>query len=200
MVVLLVNNTCLGLLPKLLPLGLTWNWIGKGSASLLAVVFIWSFKKLPRSDYGFTTTVQPNTWKPIAYTFLFVSLLLAGLQYGVDGFSGVNVETLLFQATMPGIAEELVYRGILLALLNDWFGRPWKLGGAAMGWGSVITSLLFGLAHGILIGKGFSLHVDLVTAIFTGLLGFLMAWARERSGSLVPAILGHNLINFSSSF
>ena len=61
-----------------------------------------------------------------------------------------DLETTLFQATLPGLAEEFIYRGGVLAFMNAYFGsRPWQFARTPFGGGAVSTALLFGLAHAL---------------------------------------------------
>lgn len=78
-------------------------------------------------------------------------------------------------AVMAPIAEELVFRGLLYGWLRGFM--PFALV-------AILTSALFGLAHG-----------ELAHAIAAGLLGLALAFIRERSGSLWPAIAAHVVNN-----
>ena len=101
---------------------------------------------------------------------------------------------------MPGLEEELWYRGIFLYFLNESFGKHWTVFGAKMGWGALVTTLLFGLSHGLSLEKDMAINFDLASVISTGIIGFVFVWAREKCGSIVPGILGHNLFNFVQQF
>jgi len=78
-------------------------------------------------------------------------------------------------AAAPAICEELLLRGIVLPAL-----RP-ALGGA----GAIVTSAaLFAL-----------IHWDLYRAAFTFTLGLALGILRIRTGSLLPPVLAHALVN-----
>lgn len=62
-----------------------------------------------------------------------------------------------------------------------------------MGCGVLVTSLLFGLLHGIWIDKNMSIQVDLIGLRNAILSGFIFAWLRERTGSLLTPIIAHGL-------
>jgi membrane protease YdiL (CAAX protease family) len=96
---------------------------------------------------------------------------------------------------MPGLDEEIFYRGVGLALLNRAFGKNQDLFGAKIGWGLIIISLLFGIIHGVHLTDQLELKVDLFSMLLTVASGFLLGWLRERSGSLVLPIAAHNLGN-----
>ncbi len=179
--------------------GLSQPWIAKALEAILAIAFIFIYRKISFKEYGFTSTMEKGSLKPIIIVLIAVTVLVNGVQYLSKGFAGSDTETLLYQATMPGIAQELIFRGVLLGLLNKAFGKTWKVFGANIGWGVIITSVLYGLIHGLFADTSFDIQVALTKIIVTGLIGFVLAWVKERSGSLVPAILGHNLLNFIGS-
>jgi membrane protease YdiL (CAAX protease family) len=107
----------------------------------------------------------------------------------------MHLETILFQATMPGIAEEIVFRGILLALLNKVFAMRWTLFGVRLGWGAIISSILFGLLHGFYIDNAWSLHFITIGILRTAFDGFFLALVKERTKSLLPGIIIHNVLD-----
>ena len=62
-----------------------------------------------------------------------------------------------------------------------------------------MISILFGLGHGVAFQEGGFVANWPIVAI-TGFLGFGLNWIRERTGSVLLAILAHNVINVASSF
>lgn len=91
-----------------------------------------------------------------------------------------------------GPAEEILYRGYMQSRLNGVFGRPFRLLGANWGWGLVIATLLFGFMHAL---NGYKpalgqYELDWAWAFGATIAGFVFAYLRERTGSVVaPAIL-----------
>ena len=59
--------------------------------------------------------------------------------YGFEGFT--------YEATTPGIAEEIPLRRVLLALLGVIFAPRWTVLGARVGWAVVIQAALFAVLH-----------------------------------------------------
>lgn len=106
----------------------------------------------------------------------------------------LTVEGWCFEATMPGLAEELVYRGVLLELCDRALGRPWRIG-ADVGWGAVVTAVVFAVGHGVTVGRSGDFVVEPLLALGPFVGGMLAAWARAGLGSLVPLILFHNASN-----
>jgi uncharacterized protein len=107
-----------------------------------------------------------------------------------------HVETILYQSTMPGMSEEVIFRGILLTLLNQAFVNPkWTFANVTFGWAAIITSILFGLTHGVYFDNNYHIHFDLLAILRTTFDGFLFALLVEKTKSLVPSILFHNILN-----
>lgn len=198
-IIILVDNFCIYAIPKLIVIDSVFNWIGKFSELLLGISLVFILKP-NKQDFGLINQYEKGSIRSLTIAFICVAVFMNGLMYLSDGFKGANLEAILFQATMPGITEELLYRGILLGLFNNFFHKRRTFFGVEMGLGVLITSLLFGLAHGLVFDRALNFHFDIVTLVFTSLLGFLFAYSKERSGSIIPGVLGHNLINTMGSF
>ena len=140
--------------------------------------------------------------KSIKFSFLVVIFffIVASTLGLLSGKAEFDLNPLLYTAIMPGLAEELIYRGLLLTLLNKIFERKFKVLGTNFGWGAVLTSIAFGLVHGFQLGDNFQFHFDFMTTFLTGFYGFLYALMRERSGSLIFPILGHSTVDFFNFF
>jgi len=76
-----------------------------------------------------------------------------------------------------GVAEEVAYRGYAIPLLATIMGVP----GAA-----VLTSVVFGILHG---------YQGLLGTVRTTLMGGILVWGFLASGSLLPAVVAHTLID-----
>jgi membrane protease YdiL (CAAX protease family) len=103
-------------------------------------------------------------------------------------------ETLAFQLTMPGLEEEPFYRGILLLALNEAFRARVRLLGIQVGWGGILSCVLFGLAHAFGYWHG-AFSFDPLTMALTGGPALIAVWLRERTGSIVLPVLVHNFAN-----
>lgn len=104
-----------------------------------------------------------------------------------------GLEYFAYQATMPGIGEELGFRGLVLGLLLASLGRRSSSTGrlAAL---IVISAVPFAALH-ILERDGFAL---VVLFAFTLYAGIALGWLRLTTGSLLAAILAHNIANVAS--
>ena len=196
--VLIIVHHCLTyIIPSPFP-GLSQNWQGKAAVSLLALGFIYTYPKIEKADYGWRWNIHPKSLLPVVAGTLLMALVMnlpAWLQHQEISRT---TEKLIYFSSLPGIAEELMYRGVFLALLNSSLGKGFRIAGATMGWGSFIVAVLFGCFHGISVINLYHLGHNEIAFALTFLSGFFFCWVKERTGSLWPAILSHNLINLAS--
>jgi len=194
---LLFIDQILSRLPYLLNLslpGTSWNWAGKILSLVWPILFVWLSSRFDRKHIGLTFQHRKETLLPAS--ILTVSLIaLAGVMNLVfaEG-SPSDVETTAFQATMPGLAEELVYRGVYLAILDRAYEPDTEILGAPVGWGVLITSVVFGFGHGLSL-DGWTPTLTLFPFAYSVVLGTLFAWLRERTESLVFPVVAHNGFN-----
>lgn len=80
-------------------------------------------------------------------------------------------------SVIPPISEEFAFRGIILQKLRK-YGDSFAI---------LVSSLLFGLIHGNLVQIPFAFVVGLAAAYIT-----------VKTGSIIPAMITHFLVNFSS--
>ena len=169
-----------------------WNWEGKAMAVLLSL----AVASLPMIGWRRAGLPLKQDRRGQAGA-LALSGLLAALFLGLALYfpgQGFDLDSLAFQLTMPGLDEELFYRGVLLLMLNEAFGRPVRILGAWMGWGAVLSSLAFGLTHALGYADGGFTFEPLLMAT-TGVSALLLVWLREKTGSVLLPILLHNYGN-----
>lgn len=121
---------------------------------LLALAIEAVFQAVFDVDAGEEQGVLPETWRPDRLPALVLNTFVA--------------------VTLVPFAEELFYRGLGVRALQV-FGAPVAI---------VVTALVFGLAHGILVA-------------LPGLVAFAagLAWVRLRSDSVWPGVLAHGVYN-----
>lgn len=183
-------------------LGLRFTWIGKFLSLATSLTIIYSVSKAERREIGFTT--RTNTGKQLQFgLLLFVGFLLFDFIFKMILFpkgGSFNLETFAFQATMPGLTEELAFRGISLWLLEKAFPANWTFKGVKFGWGFVIVTLLFGISHGVVLTVGHEFKIDVITIVYLIVISSLsLGVLRKFSGSLIYSVLGHNVINIMNA-
>ena len=174
-----------------LPVGSSWNWLGK-ALSLVGMLIVASHPLFGYRRVGLTFAQRPGFRTALA-VFLGLMALFAYLAV-TDGSEMADAETIAFQWTMPSLDEELFYRGVLLLMMNEAFNRRVSVLGAKIGYGGLLTSLLFGLAHGLGYSEG-SFQFDSMTFAVTGIPSLVLLWLREKTGSLLLPVLGHSASN-----
>jgi hypothetical protein len=172
-------------------IGDRWNWSGgllaAGGLLMVAAMlvrragFVWP-------EFGMTWQQREGSWRAVA----LVALPVLALNYAAMSLSsfrlpGVPLETWLYQASVPGLAEETAFRGVLLALADRAFPTRRTIGRAPLGWGGVVVTAAFFAAH----------DLSLATAIGVLPAALLYLWLRARTGSLVLPIVVHNAWNLS---
>ena len=178
--------------------GLKFNWSGKILSLLLGLLVIFSVSKEERIKIGFT--FKTNSKSNLKFGILFfLGFTLFDLIFKLIVFpKGIafDLETFVYQATMPGLTEEIAFRGILLWLLNKAFIPKWNYKTLDFGWGFVIITFLFGASHGIFLDQDLNLKTDIITIVYLTLISSLSVGVlRVFSGNLMYSVLGHNVIN-----
>lgn len=173
----------------------SWNWSGK-LMSLAGMLAIAAAPAFGWRRAGLTLRQQPG-W-PVAAIILAA---LGGLFFylaitGADGRD--DWETIAFQWTLPGLDEEVFYRGVFLLAMNEAFTGRVRILGAPIGYGGLIATALFGLAHGLEFAKG-SLSFDAMSFALTSGPAIILLWLREKTGSVLMPIIGHNIANGAST-
>ena len=172
-------------------IGGQWNWSGKIYSLLLSLVVVLGLRIEPKT-LGLTLSQKSLRTSLVALVFF----ALWGLSLGLLFKPGpASAETFAFQALMPGLAEEVAYRGIAPALLlglirrkDSQSGVPWTI--------VIITALAFGIWHGLGYShSGFSF--DPLSAVFPFVGSIAGGWLRFSSGSLLFPILGHGAGNLA---
>jgi membrane protease YdiL (CAAX protease family) len=179
---------------------LEWNWQGKFWSIVWCVLFIWFTKFLSKEESGFTWKINKSAWLP----FIIICIIGIGVQlsdiFSENGLEKFDKEAFFYQLTMPGLAEEMVYRGVILGLLNKVFVSRKNILGAQVGWGLLIQAIIFGGGHSFYFDDLGNIQFAFVPAIITGIIGLVIGWLREKSGSIVLPIIFHNLFNVFPRF
>lgn len=169
-------------------IGTEWNWSGKFLSLLLSAAVIFALRLSPNS----VGLKKPINWKigvmALVFFVIWGACLGALFQLG-----HADTETFVFQATMPGLAEELVYRGIVPALLLGLiqkrapnYGTPWAV--------ILAISVAFGILHGLGYAKG-SFSFNTMAGLFPFIGSIPGGWLRFKTDSILIPILAHGVAN-----
>jgi membrane protease YdiL (CAAX protease family) len=192
---LTVNQTLLYLHPHVFH-G-TWNWEGKIQATV-GTLLMGELSGIPARERGWVGPSRKGWEMPVLGVTVGVSSwsLVSGYVFSrpEDRF---DRETWAFEATLPGLEEELFWRGLFPAALDRMMSPAdsFRVAGAPITRGDLVASLLFYLVHVLpqawMVGWKQALKStwDVLPATLA------LVYVRRRSGSVVPGILLHNLMN-----
>lgn len=102
-------------------------------------------------------------------------------------FPGDTVGQILFlvgAALIVPFGEEVLFRGYVFGAIRR-SGASWSLPAAY-----VVSALIFAVAHSLAASEGL---IALLTATF--LMGLALAWAFQRTGSIIPSFIAHAVNN-----
>lgn len=171
-------------------IGGSWNWDGKIYGIIWGIVAYFIFRDQFSENKFFTFKQNREGLKPA----IWAAVLVIGIPtlLGALNTKEFNLETLLFQITMPGFDEEIMFRGVLLGLMcsclrND--GPTWRNPA------NLIASILFGLVHALNV-DGVSVSFSVSSFIWTGMIGYGLGYMTLKTRSILLGIVAHNLCNF----
>lgn len=171
-----------------------WNWDGKLYSLGWALAFV-SAGPLSLEEAGLTLRQRAGSVRGAALATAALTVASFGLGV-VFGGDPPDAETVAFQLTMPGLAEEVVFRGVLIGLLH----RALSGGGLSARVGpTLVTAVAFGLVHGLSVSDGAPAFEWLFFS-YTFVGGLAYGWLRERTGSVAFPVLAHSLGNTVALF
>jgi uncharacterized protein len=167
------------------------SWAAWGSAVAAFAVLLTAqpfvaLGVLTPAEIGLTAP-RPGTLRVVVLA-VGLALLLNVVVMVVRGAAPVRVAgTTVAAVLVAAVLEELVFRGVMLALLDRALPQRWRIAGAYVGWGGVALTVAFVALHGLRPG--------LLAGVLPAALLYL--WLRERTGSLLAPIAAHLAWNLS---
>ena len=193
---LVVLDAALGEIPRIDGFAhLHWSWQECLLSAAWPFLLVALTSGISLKSIGVTLRLRSGWLKP-SIVALLVALAVPIVFFFLGARRKLSGEGWAFLLTMPGLAEELVFRGVYQSLLNRVFGKPWRFANAEFGWGLIITAIFFAGFNGLVVVDP-QLHPRIVlsAAIAPLLLSFVSGWVRERTDSVWPSVFGHNLSN-----
>lgn len=173
----------------------SWNWSGKTYAIIGSLIFYFSFRNyFSKNNFLHLKQAKGSVRKNVIAVIVItaVCVLMGPFLFSPEA---LDIETLSFQLTMPGVDEEIAFRGIMMGLLasvlKDKIGFK-KLTINPTIW---VVGILFGLAHGIQLNE-WNISMDWMWFSYTFLYGLVLGWMTIRSKSILMPLLSHLSTNF----
>lgn len=172
------------------------NWQGKVLDLLWVGLLFLVLRRWARREAGLIWRIRSGSGRwaliVIAGVFvLFIALTLLAVATDPGAHQQVGVGQVLYNATIPNLTEELIWRGAMLAVLDRALGTSWHLAGAPVGWGLVVTSVAFGAGHLIVLSADGVFSLNIGGGIFATVMGVALAWIWAYTRSVWPAFLLH---------
>jgi membrane protease YdiL (CAAX protease family) len=122
----------------------------------------------------------------------FWQKLVWGLEFkGVAGFPDFW-SMLIVQILVVALPEEFYFRGYFQSTMDRIFRRRWRIFGVHLGWGWLLTAIIFAFAHTIITYKWWHFAIFFPALVF----GYL----RERTGLIIAPTLFHAASNLLMSW
>ena len=183
--------------PKLLPNifdGLQWNWLGKSAGIIFGLVIVALFRLWRFEEFNLRIVQRRSSYQWLGGFGAVLACI-----YLLDNTNlASSAEDILFQATLPGLHEELIFRSLLLGIALRLVERPELSRTRKQLYAIGIVSFLFGLGHVQFGNLTFSSESILHNfSAFAGslLIGYLLGLTAVKSRSIVFPIIFHNAFN-----
>lgn len=175
-------------------LNLQMGW-GQHVVSAIVVLIFATFFKKPQELLGLSLP-KLNKWLLIslltALSVIAVSVIARTI--GKEPAEFGSVEYYIYQATMPGIGEELGLRGLVFGFLL-YYAKQHHFSSKGIWTLIILQALPFGFLH---LFQTTGMEAVLIFT-YTTIAAIALGWLRAKTGSIIPCILAHNIINVFGS-
>jgi membrane protease YdiL (CAAX protease family) len=135
-------------------------------------------------------------WRFVLYAFVAGGMTTLALKMSPGqgmgaALKGLNVFVILLIVVYGSFAEELFTRGWLQGFLRPFRDRRVRILGAAASLPVLVSGAAFGAMHLTLLWRGVDGWTIGFILAFTTVVGLLAAEVRERTESLLPAVITH---------
>ncbi len=141
-------------------------------------------------------------WWPVARAVfiaegLIFLVFLPIPQKGPGHFAGdfSYLQTVVAVWIIASTCEEVLSRGLVMGLLQPLAGRGIRIPRVTLSLPVITAALLFSAMHVPLLVMGIDTVSGIQILFATAALGLIAGYYRERTGSLIPAVLAHMLAN-----
>ncbi len=192
-----------------------WLSAALQSISLLvcSLVIMLIMSKANLSLYGFTTGRDIKYLKIIVLSLVasVVIILVTGIiatilqaLYPIGGgehFASEYsfLETVLFVWILASVSEEVFVRGLIQGYLMPLKRYGFSLLRKYISVPVVISGLFFGVMHLMLLTTGMNIYMVFAVFVSTCFLGFIAGYYREKTESIIPAIVVHVMFNIAGT-
>ncbi len=175
------------------------------SMLLLSILLIFIISKGRLREYGFVWNLN----FPLAKIIL-ISLLIGFISASINklfiGTSAVNpaaglsfLEKIIYIWFWASICEEVLTRGLIQGFLDPLKHIGFKFFKHHISIAVIVGAVFFGAMHLMLLTMGVEFFTVLNIVIFGIILGLIAGYQKEKTNSLIPAIIVHLCFNIGGS-
>jgi membrane protease YdiL (CAAX protease family) len=179
--------------------------------AIFSIVMMLIINKGKLIDYGFTFGRNIKYIKIIVLSFVIgvITMLITGIIANIlqtvfpikggEHFASSYsfLETVLYVWILASISEEILTRGLIQGVLSPLKTYGFKIFKRFVSVPVVIGALFFSAMHIMLLTTGMNVYMVFAVVITCFILGLLAGYYREKTGSLIPAIIVHMVFNMS---
>lgn len=184
---------------------LPYSFVSQTSLLIISIGLIYGMRRYV--NYKISLPKFKTIFKPILLALLatiVVNALMGALTVALGGKGETHIafarmsplQIFLFVFIYASIAEELLFRGFLMNILSPLYSKGIKIFKRHISVPVLISALVFGLAHLILITTGAGGFFLMRTVIFTTVLGIIAGYYQEKYDNNAYSIIVHMAGNF----
>ena len=176
---------------------------------LLSLIAIFLFKNQKLLSFPNKKFQFKHIWKPILFMilgFIIIQILVTvillpfGLKSESNKLQGAiaelkPIEVFLFVVILASVAEEFLFRGFLQNILSPLKPKGIKIFKIKISLPVIISGIIFGLAHLILLTTGAEISFVIRTVFYTITVGLIAGYFYEKYDNILYAIITHSVAN-----
>ena len=198
-------NTVLTLLLNTSTYG-TWV-IHIGSAVAACILCVLLMLALGWGRLGGFGFAWPTDFQPVRVCLLGLAVgvatsvlgRIAAMEENMTAAEFSFLQVVVFIWICASIWEEVLTRGLVQGFLSSLSQHGFSVANIRFSLPMVVSALFFGAMHLVLLTTGMGLPSVLFIVVFACVVGLIAALYRERTGSLLPAIMVHMAANIGGT-
>ena len=187
----------------------TTPWLGPlymhTTMLVMSVLLMLALSKGKIRSYGFRW-IRASDLKPVVMLSFGIgtvgALILALLpsQEAATFEEFTFLQVVVFIWFYASICEEVLTRGLIQGYLAPFTNHCFRMFKLRLSLPVIVGALFFSLIHIMPLGASLGIYKLLFFLLFAAILGVIAGYYREKTGSLVPAVIVHMMFNISGSF
>ncbi len=195
--------------PGLINLSWIMGFLSQTGFLIVSMILIFIFSKGRLSEFGFGLPAGKKwlIWIPVSLIIGFISCLIIIFSPakgfpdsgGSSALGSSVLQMILLVWIQASICEEVTYRSAIQGFLKPLMNYGIYIRKLFLSIPVITSGILFGIMHVFLVTIGMD-NLSVVIIMLNGIvLGLIAGYQREKTGSLIPAIIIHACFNIGGS-